>query len=650
MNNSKKIILYILFFAAVFTLSYIYFSNKKNISGIWNIGDKMRFELDMVTKTFISSGAVGLNSLENRSLTNIKSNILIKIIEIGDTEVYAKGMIENFRQETNGQKIDIEFYNLPFLIKFHKNGQIIKITHSKLLNYDKKFLIEALIYNLQFTYYPQKKSWGAIEKTITDSYKTEYFFDEKQNILTRNILSYSQSDNEQLIPGSIPRINKGIGKIVLPKKKSWFESIEFEINLDLYKDKSKVFESETKFTAKYSSAPSKHSFWDSTDDKNKIFESLENPFKKTELSEDEKKVEEILDKEQYINPKVVDDALEQVKKQNIKFEVLMEAYISKYFGGSNNTQELKELFDILVGYLKKNPDECSKIIELIRMNKLPEKGSGFLFLLLEKTAHLKAQESLISILERSSEFSRLSLVRASGALMGIPHINSSLFDKLIFLEQSGSIAEVDGRNSALLTIGSLGNISVNPNIKTKSENHLRAKLLGVQNVNEISNAVILDAASNTGNPNLIPELEKFIFTSKHEIVKNHAVTALMHMPEKDANPVIIKILKSNDMSNIGSAVKVLNKRENFNRSKKIDPEINKILLDKFPYTQNSIELRKEMAEYLSISETNHPLLLKTADNKKENWEIRKIIYEKIPVGKERVIERVKPGSGLKRKR
>ncbi|HON56433.1 MAG TPA: hypothetical protein PLJ38_05385, partial [bacterium] len=329
-------------------------------------------------------------------------------------------------------------------------------------------------------------------------------------------------------------------------------------------------------------------------------------------------------------------------------EMLLNLYLTKYFSSQPNNQELKELFDVIVGYLKKNPDECMKILELIRSNKIPEKGSGILFLMLEKAGHRKVQETLLSILENSSAFTRLSQVRAAGALIGIPHIQADLFDRMIALEQSGNISEIDGRNSLMLTIAGLGRSAHNPAIRAKAENYIRSKLMEAQNVSDISNAVLLDAVANLGNPNLLPMLERFIFEAKHEAVKHHAILALTHMPEKDANPLIMKILNGKDIYNIGSAVEVLKKREAFNQTKTIDLEINKKLVELLPTTTNSFDVRKNIAEYLTINKENHEMLLKIADNKKEHFEIRKVIYQNIPVSEPK-IERVQPGQMRKKK-
>ncbi|HPG29578.1 MAG TPA: HEAT repeat domain-containing protein [bacterium] len=645
MKNLKIILISCVFFVIVFAASYYFFSNNKSPESLWNNGDKMAFEFEINLSATIAATVSQLesSSSENQINSTLKALLLMKIISVSDSSVIAKCLIDSYVQEKGGDTETVEFHNIPFIVVFHKNGQIAEIQTSELINPDKKLLIESLIFNAQFTYYPGKKSWTSVEKNYNDIYKVEYIIDERENILKKSILNYSQIGREHFISNAQPKINKAATIIKLPNKKSWFESIDSEINIDLYKDNKKVFKSSTILKAKYLKAPENHDFWKTTDSIDVIRMSLLSPFTETELT-NKKKAEEILDKEQYTNSKLAEKNLELMKKQNIPFESLLYLYIEKLYGNKTSGQELKEIMDTLAGYLKQNPDECIKIIKIIRDNKLPDKGSGFLFLLLEKTGHKKAQEALLTILESSQSFTRLSQVRAAGALLGISNIQESVFDRLLALEQSGLISEVDGRNSTLLALGAFGKSSPNPDIKTKSANLIRSKLSSVQDAGDISNAVLLDAAANNANPDLIPHIEKFIFESKHEVVKHHAVLALTHIPEKEAKPVLMKILDSKDIYNIGSAVEVLKKRETFERKNSIDPEINKKLVELLPKTGDSFDVRKNIAEYLTLNKENHNMLLKIADNKNENIELRKVIYQNIPAGKPE-IKRVDTSDG-----
>ncbi len=170
----------------------------------------------------------------------------------------------------------------------------------------------------------------------------------------------------------------------------------------------------------------------------------------------------------------MEDTIEKLEKQKVTVESLINIYISKYFENQESS-ESKELIKLISGYLKKNPEECYKIIDIIRNNLLPVRGSGFLFLILEKTGHSKAQEALISIMESSEAFTKLSKVRAVVALMGIPNITMDNFKRLITVDHANLIKESDAKGTVLLAIGAFGRNSINPDIKDKAVDYIKKK-------------------------------------------------------------------------------------------------------------------------------------------------------------------------------
>jgi len=644
MKKQKLIISGFILCLLICLIFFFYVNNGRSGVLNWKKGDKLSYEIEFDCRTLIEANAVIDNTPLTESDVKYKVNLLFKVIEVDDTCIFLKGMTEKFTLiNKNNLSSEIDFYNLPFLCELNKYGNINKLYFSILLPKDKITLIESIVYNFQFTFYPAKEKWTAIENLNNSSGSSEviYSFNKKENAINKTILNYKSPNIENdVFRGAIPKINKGTGYIVLSKDKSWVRSIINELNIDFLKDKKKVFQSEAKFVARAAEIINT-SFWEGSDNVNQIIAALQDPFRKGTLSDKEKKAEDIIEKENLTNPKSIEDAIIKIENQGLKVEPLLNLYISKYFQNQNSV-EAKEMLNIIVGYLKKHPEECQKIVDLIKSNTLPFQGSGFLFLILEKTGHKKAQEALISILEQPYGFPGHAQIRATGALIGISSITEDVFSRLVSIERAGAIPDKGARGTVLLAIGAFGRGAINPNIKEEAVNYVQEKLLGINNANDISSAAILDAAGNTADPKLLPVIERFIFESKNEVVKDAAIQSLTHIPEKEANPVIVKILKSEDIKNIGSAVKVLNKRENFYHSSQIDPEINTVLKDYFPKTKESVEIRKSIAEYLTINKDNHKMLLEIADNKTENWEVRKIIYSKIPIGEEQIKpERIK---------
>jgi hypothetical protein len=623
MKIKELVIYFIIFFVGIF--SVLYYLNKKNSKQypelIWKTGDILTYEYELNSKNLISEGFIE-NLPDKENQIKVTSKLLFKVISVDASNVILRGLIKNYKIKNDEISGKDDFDKLPFLLKLKKNGEIEKIEYSVLLKESDKININSILYAFQLSFIKNKLSWSTIEKDKFARYSCRYNM--KDNDFDRS---------NPIFINSIIKINKSNSKIILSNNSSWIRSISSEIAFDVYRDKKVVYKTSSAVLITKIQNDNDEKFWRLTDKTEDIKQSLEKPFQTRIISTKEQKAEDILNRRAEEVDRSVETTLRELHKQNIGFDVLFNSYVGGMFDNNSvKNQYKKQLFNVLVAYLKKNPDDCYKIIDLIKSKKLPEKGSGKLFLLLEKVGHQKAQDLLLSILEKKGEFTRLSQIRAATSLMGIKNISMESFQRLVNVEQSKMLKEKPARNSVLLSIGSFGSVAVNPLIQNEAKEYIKQKVLEITDKNDMHNAVVLDAIGNTHNPELIPELKPFIFESKDEVIKDRAIQALIHMPEEQADPVIAEILQADDIYNIRSAMELLNKREDYNHTKKVNPDINKIILEKLPSTKTSHAVRMEMVKYLSISKDNYKMLEEIADDKEENFMIRKTIYERLPFG------------------
>ncbi len=232
MNPKKNIFIVSLTLIICIIFFFIIFRAQSGVL-LWIKGDRMMYSSELKMKTVFETGTLMQNSPRQENYLIYKTKLMFKIISVSDSSVFIKGMPHLFVIETKGINNPVDFHNLPFLLELNPNGNIRKIFYSILLSKDKKELLDSILYNYQFTFYPEKEEWSAVEQVSDAINEIFYTFKKSDNLIVRKILNTKNNKcGNPVFSRTAARINKAFGSIILSNKHSWFSSINTAFNTE----------------------------------------------------------------------------------------------------------------------------------------------------------------------------------------------------------------------------------------------------------------------------------------------------------------------------------------------------------------------------------------------------------------------------------
>lgn len=639
-KNNKKIFIIILFTIAIISI-FLYYYYSTRVKLYWNLYDKLTYKIFGYAETFENFDSYlnkNIAQMSNRVFLN--AIMLVEIIDITDKTVTAKVLIKNYEMKTVNSYLERNLPQTPFIVVFEKNGNIREFIHSKhsIPSVNEKF--ESILYNARFVFKNNSKKWLSTEKDNLGVYTAEYYIDKNRNIKRR--ISQYINFNEKLLPFAVTTsdIKNCNMTITLPENKnSWFEKIKNEINIIIYKKKNVLFKVNS--ATELVKIPNDYSdtFWNTNTNFDLMFAYLNRDFKrystdKNKNFEDIKKynesIEELINNNKnYVEASIADN-LKFLKNQGANALFFIEQLSMTY---KKDSQAYKRNIELLIKFLNMYPEETYNLGSIIKNTKLLQDDiHSDLMMVLERTGHEEAQDVLLSFLEIPSGSFR-TLFRASIALLGIKNITENNFKRLIAAVDSGNLKNfnVDEvvANNALLAIGVLTNSAINPNVKDIGKNYIKSQFQKIENTDDIKNVVLIQTAGNTGDPDFINDIEKYIHSS-HSYVKTEAINSLRIMPAEKVDPIIIKIFQENDADNFITTAKMFDKNR-----KEISKNISEVLKTKYDALDN--ESKIYAVKCLAKDKDNFKYLADLSNRKDIHPRVKGEIFNALPLPPNQII-------------
>ena len=313
--------------------------------------------------------------------------------------------------------------------------------------------------------------------------------------------------------------------------------------------------------------------------------------------------------------------IEKIKESGVNLQELLNIYFTSIDSG--NPDEENKGRQIIIAFLRKEPQSCLEVLSFIKSHQQNPKKVRSFFPLLAETGHQSAQEALLSI-AGGFEFNDVSKMRAVIALSTVKYISDESADRLMILERTSPTMDRDVKNTMLLCIGAVAKNAAFPTVKEKAINYIHEKLNTVSGVNDERAALALDAAGNTGSEVFLPNIQQFIFQSKNEYIVKTAIKSLANIPLEKTENTFIDMLKSKD--NIVKITALQTLKEN----NQTTDSINSLLLNELKKETDN-DKRELIISNLLKEKKNWNTLKAIAENSKENWKIRKIIFSNLPI-------------------
>ena len=634
----KNYIIILLIIVIAICASYFYYANKLSIK--WNLHDKLTYKIFGYAETFEN-----LNSYLKQNMPQMSNKVIInaemlaEIIDVADKTVTAKILIKNYEMKLADRFIEKNLPQTPFLVVFEKNGNIKEFIHPKhsIPSVNEKF--ESMIFNARFVVKANSKKWLSTEKDNLGTYTAEYNVEEKKYI-KRKIRQYVNF-NEKIIPLAVTssNIQNCNMTITLPEDgSSWFKKIKNEINIDIYKQNELLFKVSSSIELVKTANNENDPFWKENTNRELMLEYVNRDFKKysqekkedfEEIKKNNESIEELIDNNKKYVETAIADNLRFLKSQGAGSLFFIEQLNGFY---KKNTQAYKSNIELMIKFLCMYPQESYTLGSLIKNTKaIPDDIHSDLMMVLERTGHEEAQDVLLSFLEIPGG-SFQTLFRAPIALLGIKNITENNFRRLVSAVESGNIKSPDKDevvlNNALLAIGVLTNSAINPNVKEIGKNYVKSRLQKIENLDNIKNTVIIQTAGNTGDPDFIKDIEKFIHSS-HSYVKTEAINSLRLMPPEKVDPLLIKIFQEKDLDNFITTAKMLDKSR-----KEISKSISEVLKSK--YDKIDDEARIYAVKCLGKDKDNFKYLADLSNRKDIHSRIKGEIFNVLPLPKNEI--------------
>jgi HEAT repeat protein len=214
-------------------------------------------------------------------------------------------------------------------------------------------------------------------------------------------------------------------------------------------------------------------------------------------------------------------------------------FASKLGGGHNNVHDAAVR---LASYLSVHPEAIPDLIARMRGGTVPEQLHSVLFLALEKTGTLAAENGLASALEDRG-VSTQDRMRAAVALQDIPRPSERTAHTLID-QARGNRADPEERQVADASLLALGALSHRvdarlPEVARLTHDELDTRLRMARGTEDLS--VALDAIGNSGDERFADSLRTYNQDAS-PLVRAHAARAWRRMEPTTVEPVLVEWL------------------------------------------------------------------------------------------------------------
>lgn len=214
-------------------------------------------------------------------------------------------------------------------------------------------------------------------------------------------------------------------------------------------------------------------------------------------------------------------------------------FASKLGGGHNNVHDAAVR---LASYLSVHPEAIPELVARLRGGTVPEQLHSVLFLALEKTGTLAAENGLASALQDRGMGTQ-NRMRAAVALQDIPRPSERTAHTLVD-QARGNRADPEERQVADASLLALGALSHRvdarmPEVARLSHEELDMRLRSARGTEDV--AVALDAIGNSGDERFADSLRTYAQDGS-PLVRAHAARAWRRMESATVEPVLVEWL------------------------------------------------------------------------------------------------------------
>lgn len=450
-----------------------------------------------------------------------------------------------FKQDIPVTSSAREQFSHPFYFELDNNCRPGKFAFHQTISKENQRKIKGLFDELQFVipYRAGIKKWKSQERDSIGRYEALYTVvkaDDEEMTLVKEKTDYSKVTKPRGAPKMAAEIHESKTKAILNSTDPWFEDLTSTQKLTLIINDMPFVEIENSLSLSRMTPALTLNL--PADKKKTAFDYL--PFEETDPIKKTKK-KKLLYQTDYPQRDLSGRSLDSILKE----------FVNLFKMDDPNSK--KEGLDMMVQYLRTNPEASAKLIEAIKENELPKKNQSMAFLALELAGNKPSQNALMKVLE-DSEYDSMNRMRAALALKDVTIPQPGVLD--VLLEQTNFLSlddrteeEQDVSRTSALALGSFGRKSKirDPASTEAAELKLLELLERESRPSEV--ALLLRALGNTRNRLLVDRVAPYI-TSDYPNERSASANALGMMGGVQAEIALLDQLQNEKSVSVRRAI------------------------------------------------------------------------------------------------